>query len=282
MRLFVSPHILRLIDLALDEDDLGFDATSASFFAGVQTTAHLLAKQDLVLAGQDVVRAVFQRVDPTVVWEFNEPDGAPIKDRVVFARASGDAMSLLRGERTALNFLQRISGVATQTAQYVAALDGSNTAIADTRKTIPGWRELDKYGVRMGGGKNHRFALSGGIMVKDNHIAAAGSIKAAVDAVKKVAPHTLKIEVEIDREGQVDDAINSGADIIMLDNMSNEQMTRCIAKIREADARIVIEASGNVTLERLPELGRLGVDVISSGALTHSVPAVDISMNIDL
>lgn len=280
MRLFISPAIQRLIDLALDEDDLGFDVTSNVFFEGVTATAELLAKQDLTLAGLAIVEAVFAKVDPTVRWSFSREDGDHLSKGDVFASATGNAASLLRGERTALNFLQRMCGVATMTHAYAEAL-GDRVRITDTRKTLPGWRELDKYAVAAGGGANHRYSLSGGVMVKDNHIAAAGGIAQAVAAVRKTAPHTLKIEVEVESTAMALEAVSAGADIIMLDNMSSDAMKQTIAAIRDAQkTHIAIEASGNITLERLPELAELDLDYVSSGALTHSVIAADISMNL--
>ena len=280
MRLFISPAIRRLIDLALDEDDLGFDVTSNVFFDGVAGSAYMLAKQDLVVAGLELVPAVFAQVDRGVVWTFETTDGTHIKEGAILGRATGDASSLLRGERTALNFLQRMCGVATQTAAYAGAL-GKRVRIADTRKTMPGWRELDKYAVSAGGGANHRFSLAGGVMVKDNHIAAAGDIATAVHEVKKTAPHTLRIEVEVESTEMALQAVEAGADIIMLDNMSTAQMRETIAAIRSAaNHPVFIEASGNITLERLPELADLDLDFVSSGALTHSVTAADISMKL--
>jgi nicotinate-nucleotide pyrophosphorylase (carboxylating) len=279
--LFVSPHIRRLIDLALDEDDLGFDATSAAFFAGESASAYLLAKQDLVVSGLEVARAAYARVDPGVEWSPLVADGARVSRGEVIGRVAGPAISVLRGERVALNFLQRMCGVATKTAEYVEALGNERVRLVDTRKTLPGWRELDKYAVRCGGGHNHRYTLSGGVMVKDNHIAAAGSVREAVRRVREVMPHTLRVEVEVTTIGEVDDALAAGAEIIMLDNMATPMMREAIARIRAVPRDVVIEVSGNVTIERLGELGALDVDVVSTGAITHSVPASDISMKFD-
>lgn len=280
--MFISPHIRRLIDLALDEDDIGFDVSSVAFFSDVEKTAQLLAKEDLVVCGIHLVQAVFDRVDPKIQWNFDAKDGDKIKSGTVFGNATGPALSLLRGERVALNFMQRMSGVSTKTNRFSSILEGSKTKIVDTRKTLPGWRELDKYAVRIGGGANHRFSLSGGVMVKDNHIFAAGSVKKAVERARESAPHTLKIEVEVDRWSQLDPALEAGADIIMLDNMTTEEMKKAIAHISAYSERVIIEASGNITIERLPELKNIGLDIISSGALTHSVSACDISMKLDL
>ncbi len=282
MKFFLSPHIRRLIDLALDEDQLGFDVTSNVFFSGTATEARLVTKEPMTLAGLPMVRAVFDRVDAEVEWKFESRDGDHVDSGHVIARAQGEAVSLLRGERTALNFLQRMTGIATMTARYVEALGDSSTRIVDTRKTLPGYRELDKYAVRMGGGTNHRYALGGGAMVKDNHIAAAGDVSKAVSMVRNEAPHTLKIEVEVERFAQIKPALDAGADVIMLDNMSTDDMVECIEFIRNESDHVTIEASGNITIERLPELSDIGLDFISSGALTHSVRAADISMRVDL
>jgi len=280
--LFVSPHIRRLIDLALDEDQVGFDVTSQIFFSGQDVDARLVAKSDLVVAGLDMVPAVYQRVDPNVTFTPLTHDGQHIPKGEVIATLTGPAVSMLGGERAALNFLQRMCGIATKTAALVAALDQPSIRLADTRKTLPGYRELDKYAVHCGGGFNHRFALSGGIMLKDNHIAAAGgSIGRAVEMVRARAPHTLRVEVETTNLDEVSSALDAGAEIIMLDNMSTEMMREASAMIRARDPRAVIEVSGNVTIDRLPELRELDVDVISSGAITHSIIAADISMKFD-
>ena len=277
--MFVSPHIRRLIDMALDEDHVGLDVTSQIFFEGASAHAELVAKQPLVLAGSEVAEAVFARVDPSTSWTSLHEDGASVSKGDVLATISGDAVALLGAERIALNFLQRMSGIATLTSKMVGALDTPSIRLADTRKTLPGYRELDKYAVRCGGGFNHRLSLSGGVMLKENHIRAArGSIAQAVEIVRARAPHTTRIEVETTSIEEVQHALSAQADIIMLDNMSIEQMEEAIALIRSHDARVVIEASGNVTLERLPQLSSLDLDVISVGAITHSVEAADISM----
>lgn len=282
--LFVSPRIRRLIDMAIDEDEVGFDVASAAFFTGEsEALAHLVAKEELCVAGLAMVQAVYDRVDPAIRWQFEVDDGARVGEGDVIGRAQGDAVGLLRGERIALNFLQRMCGIATKTARYVEALGESTARIVDTRKTLPGYRELDKYAVRAGGGANHRFNLSGGVMIKDNHIAAAGGdIAEAVRRARQLAPLTLKVEVEVTGFDELDRAIAAGADVIMLDNMSTEDMRRAVRRVREAAGdRITVEASGNITAERLPELADVGLDYISSGALTHSVVAADISMRFE-
>ncbi|TXD35907.1 carboxylating nicotinate-nucleotide diphosphorylase [Lujinxingia vulgaris] len=282
MHLYISPRIEQLIDLAIDEDEIGFDVTSQAFFAGEWGRAELVAKQDFVLAGAPVVRAVFARVDPAIEVAFEREDGAAFQHGEVVARLQGPTVSLLRGERIALNFMQRMSGVATLTASFVAALGDSQTRVVDTRKTLPGWRALDKYAVLCGGGANHRYNLASGVMIKDNHIAAAGSVAEAVRRVRLQAPHSVRVEVEIDAVERVSEALESGAEIIMLDNMSRAQMIEAVAIIRqhERGAHVVIEGSGNMTRERLKDLGDVGLDIISVGALTHSASAVDVSMKL--
>ncbi len=280
--LFVSPHINRLIDLALDEDQVGFDVTSQIFFSGKTSSAYLIAKEAMVVAGVQMVGAVFARVDSSILWSPLVEDGQVINKGDLLGRLSGPTVGLLGGERTALNFLQRMCGIASKTHTLVQALDNPKIRLADTRKTLPGYRELDKYAVRCGGGYNHRLSLAGGVMLKDNHIAAAdGSIKGAVEMVRAQAPHTLRVEVEVTDLEQTRAAAEVGAEIIMLDNMNTEQMREAIAVIREIAPGTCIEASGNVTLERLPELGELDLDVISVGGITHTIAAADISMRFD-
>jgi nicotinate-nucleotide pyrophosphorylase (carboxylating) len=277
--LFVSPRIERLIDMAIDEDEVGFDVASAVFFEGGEAEGRLVAKEPLTVAGLAMVDAVYARIDADVDSDFDVDDGARLELGDTLGTVRGPAISLLRGERIALNFLQRMCGIATATRRYADALAGSDTTIIDTRKTLPGYRELDKYAVRCGGGANHRFNLSGGVMIKDNHIAAAGSIAKAVERARERAPLTLKIEVETTDMDEVRAALEADADIIMLDNMSTDEMIQAIGVIRDAASdRVKIEASGNITAERLPEIADIGLDYISSGALTHSVRAADISM----
>jgi nicotinate-nucleotide pyrophosphorylase (carboxylating) len=283
MSLFISPQIRRLIDMALDEDQVGFDISSQIFFGGADAPssveAYLLAKEGLVLSGVAVFAEVFRRVDPTIACHFERGDGEAVSAGERFASIRGPIVGLLGGERIALNFLQRMSGIATRTARFVEALEGASFRVADTRKTLPGYRELDKYAVRCGGGANHRYSLGGGVMIKDNHIAAAGSIGAAVERARARAPHTLGIEVETTDLEEVEEALEAGADVIMLDNMDADAMREAIEVIRgRAGDAVVIEASGNITLSRLPELRDLDLDFASVGALTHSVQAADISM----
>lgn len=284
MELFIGPRIERLIELALDEDEVGFDVTSAAFFDAEDVgSAHLVAKEPLVMAGADVASAVFHRVDDELSFLPQVEDGESADQGHVIARVHGPVGSMLRAERIALNFLQRMCGVATHTARHVEAVHGTAVEVVDTRKTLPGWRSLDKYAVRCGGGRNHRFNLAGGVMIKDNHVAAAGDVASAIRRVKNQAPHTLRIEVEVERLDQVEPAVEHGAGVVMLDNMSNETMRRAVEIIRDhpRGGEVVIEASGNMTVDRLETLGDIGLDVVSVGALTHSAPAVDISMRMD-
>ena len=279
MHFQMTPHVRSLVDRALDEDRIGFDISSAAFDEDHRCEARLVAKEPMVMAGWPIFEQVFETVDSDVSWDRHAADGQRLETGDRLGEGVGATASLLRGERVALNFLQRMSGVATKTARFVDALDDPTTHIVDTRKTLPGWRELDKYAVRCGGGANHRFDLGGGAMIKDNHIAAAVGIAEAVDRVRRQAPFTLKIEVECEDLDQIRPAMDAGADIIMLDNMTTDQMADAIDVIRgRAGDRVIIEASGNITVDRLPDLGGLGLDVISSGALTHSAAAADVSM----
>ena len=284
MELFIGPKIEALIDLALTEDEVGFDATSAPFFAESDIAeARLIARHRLIMAGGPVAEAVFERIDPEIEWRPKFAEGGEVEAGEIIAELAGPAAALLTGERTALNFLQRMCGVATTTDEHVRAAGDADLRVADTRKTIPGWRMLDKYAVRCGGGANHRFNLAGGVMVKENHVAAAGGIGAAIEKVTASVPHTLKIEVEVERLDQVGVAVDAGADVVMLDNMDNETMVRAVDEIRAhpRGEEVVIEGSGNIDCERLATLDGVGLDVVSVGALTHSAPAADISMRFE-
>ena len=222
---------------------------------------------------------MFDTVDSTIEFQAFVKDGDAVKKGDIIAEVSGEARSVLTGERTALNLLQRLSGVATNTAKAVKAVEGTKAKITDTRKTTPGLRVLEKYAVRVGGGSNHRFCLADGILIKDNHIVAAGGITAAVEAARKNAPHTLKIEVEVETRAQTEEALAAGADIIMLDNMSCPEMKECVELI---GGRAMVEASGNMGERNRAEVAATGVDIISIGALTHSVKALDISLKFTL
>lgn len=282
----VEPDIRALIDLALSEDVGTGDITSiATVPAGRTATAIMLAKQNGVLSGIDVAQEVFRTVDPEVTFDALKANGDELRDRDHIAIVRGNARSILTAERTALNFVQRLSGVATVTAAYAAAVAGTSTKVVDTRKTTPGMRLLQKRAVIHGGGSNHRFGLADGVLIKDNHLAAIGGpnrITDAVTAARKTAPHTLKIEVEVTSLDELREALDANADIVMLDNMDTATMAEAVA-IRNAHAnQPLLEASGGITLERLPEIAATGIDLISSGALTHSAPSLDISLDISL
>ena len=269
----------RLIALALEED-LGSagDVTSQALVpADQQGRAEFLAKEPLVLAGTDVVRRVFRAVDPSITVTFSVSDGASIRDRQVFGTVTGPLRAILIGERTALNFLQRLSGVATNTARTVQALEGTRLKVLDTRKTTPGWRVLEKAAVRAGGGTNHRFGLFDGVLIKDNHLAAVGSIGEAVRRARAAVHHLMKVEVEVVDLKGVDEALAAGADALLLDNMDTPTMKKAVEKIA---GRAKTEASGGIKLERLPEIAGAGVDFVSMGALTHSSRGVDISLEV--
>ncbi len=267
-----------LINEALAEDIGSGDVTSAATIPGdARGSAEIRAKQDLVLAGLDAARQVFLVLDPDIAFEPLAEEGATIKAGTVLARVAGRTRTLLAGERVALNLLQHLSGIATLTAQYVEKLKGTKARILDTRKTLPGLRALEKYAVRTGGGRNHRFGLFDGVLIKDNHITAAGGITRAVELARNRAHHLLKIEVETKTLDEVQEALASGADIIMLDNMPPDMMRQAVGLV---SGRAVVEASGSVSLETVRQIAETGVDLISAGSLTHSAPAVDISMKL--
>lgn len=266
----------RIIDTALAEDIHTGDITTLSILPQPRVMrARLIAKEPMVLSGIAVARRVFERLDPAIRFEALFSDGDRLEKGTVLARIEGDAALLLQGERVALNLLQRMCGIATQTAEYVKELKGTGARVVDTRKTTPGLRVLEKYSVRVGGGTNHRTGLYDGVLIKENHIAAAGGILEAVRLARAYIPHTLKIEVETETLEQVQLALDAGADIIMLDNMTLEQMTRAVQLIAK---RALVEASGGVNLQTIRGIAQTGVDIISVGALTHSVRASDISM----
>lgn len=265
-----------LIRHALKEDIHTGDLTTQACVPGVRpATARLVAKEPFVLAGVEVAARVFAVLDGAVRFDALLSDGTSVEPRAVIARMSGDAASLLQGERVALNLLQRMCGIATLTSRYVAAVAGTGARIVDTRKTTPGLRMLEKYAVRVGGGINHRTGLYDGILIKENHIAAAGGIAEAVRRARTYIPHTLKIEVETETVEQVREALAAGADIIMLDNMDCPTMRSCVELIA---GEALVEASGGVNLDTVQAIAATGVDIISVGALTHSPKAADISM----
>lgn len=270
-------YLRSVVEAALAEDVGSGDITTLlTIPEGTPASGEMIAKQEGVLAGLEVVRAVYEAVDSEVNITDYATDGMSVScgQRIVFL--SGTARSLLTGERVALNFLQRLSGIAALTSRYVRAVAHTKARIVDTRKTTPGLRRLEKYAVTVGGGFNHRFGLDDGILIKDNHIAAAGGITAAVSAAKKLAPHTLRIEVEIASLNQLDEAIGAGADLVLLDNMDLQSMRNAVDL---AAGRVLLEASGGVNLEAVTGIAETGVDIISVGALTHSAPALDISLN---
>ena len=276
--LALDHYLKNLIETALAEDIGPGDVTSeATVPADSTSEAVMLAKQHLVLAGIDVAREVFHYLDPNIRFTPLAKDGDAVHGGTEIATVSGNTRVLLAGERVALNLLQHMSGIATLTAKYFEKVKGLKVGVLDTRKTLPGLRRLEKYAVRMGGGGNHRFGLSDGVLIKDNHITAAGGIIKAVERAQKKAHHLLKIEVETKTLDEVVEALAVGADIIMLDNMPIDMMREAVKLIA---GRALVEASGNVTLETVRLIAETGVDFISSGSLTHSAPAADISMKI--
>jgi nicotinate-nucleotide pyrophosphorylase (carboxylating) len=273
-----SPHLDRLIDLALEEDlGVGDVTTQALIPPDLQGEAHLRAKQDLVVAGLPVVALVFRKVDASLVFEPQVEDGAQAAPGTVLARLRGPVAAILSAERVALNFLQRLSGIATFTRQMVSLVAGTKAALVDTRKTTPGWRALEKYAVRLGGARNHRAGLYDGVLINNNHITAAGSIAQAVKQAREQAHHLLKIEVEVTDLAGLQEALAAAADVIMLDNMDEATMARAM---EITGGRALLEASGSMTAARLPKVAATGVNLISMGALTHSAPAADIHLRL--
>jgi len=271
-------YLDNLIQRSLEEDIGPGDVTTDSIIdPHAEGKAVLLAKDRMILAGLPLFSMVFTLLDPELQFEYIYQDGASVQAGEIICRISGRLAPILKAERTALNFVQRMSGIATLTNDYIERAGRQKVKILDTRKTIPGLRALDKYAVRMGGGFNHRIGLFDGILIKDNHIAAAGSITKAVALARTNAPHTLKVEVEVQRLVEVQEALDSGADIILLDNMPIDTMKQAVNIIR---GRVPVEVSGNVTLGNIPEIADIGVDFISVGALTHSAKAVDMSLEI--
>lgn len=269
-----------LLELAFAEDigigDITTEATVPSSQQGVGT---IVAKSGGVVAGLPVAARVFDKLDATLAFRALVSDGDEVDADTPIAEVQGSAKTILIGERTALNFLQRLSGIATLTSQFVNAVAGYDVKIVDTRKTAAGWRAAQKYAVRVGGGYNHRFGLFDGVLIKDNHIVAAGGIANAVRKAREVAPHTGKIEVEVETAEQVDEALEAGADILLLDNMSLELM-QCV--VERIGGSAVTEASGGITLARVREVAAAGVELISIGALTHSAMPMDISLTLTL
>ena len=266
----------KLIRMALEEDITSEDvSTNAVMPTNVKGTVDLIAKEDGVIAGMDVYARVFKLLDESMEIEMFCQDGDEVKKGDLMAKVTGDIRVLLSGERVALNYLQRMSGIATYTRSVVKLLEGSGVTLLDTRKTTPNCRVFEKYAVRIGGGCNHRYNLSDGVLLKDNHIGAAGSVAKAVAMAKEYAPFVRKIEIEVETMDQVKEAVEAGADIIMLDNMTPEMMKEAVELIA---GRAQTECSGNITKENIAKILETGVDFVSSGALTHSAPILDISM----
>ena len=251
-------------DYLLDDDDV--------------STARFVAKASGILCGIDIAVRVFEMLDKDIQVQINIKDGGKVEKGDVIAVVTGKTKAILKAERTSLNILQHMSGIATETAKYVECCKGTRAHVTETRKTLPGLRAIEKYAVTVGGGKNHRYNLSDGAMLKDNHIDAYGSITKAVEALRSKMGHMIKIEVEVRNEEELREALSCNADVIMLDNMTCEQMKKCV---EIADGKAVLEASGNVTLDNMAEVAATGVDIVSVGALTHSVKAFDISLRID-
>ena len=275
---FIPPMIDRLIDLALEEDLGAGDVTTQALVPPeLRGAAQIRAKETLVVAGLPVAARVFQKLDATLVFEPEVADGQAVSPGTVLARLSGPVATILTGERVALNFLQHLSGIATFTRNMVAQLSGTSAFLVDTRKTTPGWRVLEKYAVRLGGGRNHRSGLYDGVLIKNNHLTALGSISAAVHQARERAHHLLKIEVEVTDLDGLTEALNAGADLILLDNMDDATLQKAVELTR---GRAILEASGSMTKDRLPHVAATGVNFISMGALTHSAPAVDIHLRL--
>ena len=263
---------------ALAEDIGDGDITTEAVVpAGASASAEIISHQSGLLAGLPVAEIVFKQLNSSLDFLPLLHDGDCIQPGSIVARVEGDAGSILTGERAALNFLQRLSGIASMTSRFVQACAGTSSRIVDSRKTAPGLRTLDKYAVRVGGARNHRFGLYDGVLIKDNHIRAGGGITRAVASARARAPHTVRVEVECETLAQVDEAILAGADIVLLDNMSTAEMSVAVKTIA---GKALVEASGNMTLQRIPEVAAVGVDIISVGALTHSVTALDLSLEI--
>jgi len=276
---FNSIELRKLIEVCLNEDIGTGDLTTNSIVpADAVSTGYIVAKEDGVLAGMPVAEMVFRCLDPAIQFVVHAGDGDQVKRGQVLAEVRGNARAILTGERLALNFLQRLSGIATRTSRLVKLVPGEKPHIVDTRKTTPGLRMLEKYAVWVGGGRNHRFGLYDAVLIKDNHIKIAGGIAGAVEAARRGSPFTAKIEVEVEDLAGVREALEVKADIIMLDNMSPELMREAVALVA---GRALVEASGGITEENIQAVAAAGVDLISIGALTHSVKSLDISLDLE-
>lgn len=270
--------ITRLIHQALEEDLGAGDVTTEALIGpDVKVRAEIIAKKECVLCGIDIAGEVFQECDGRIEFRRNRLDGEKVTKGQVLAEVMGPARGILKGERVALNFLGLLSGIASLTRQYVDQVQPYKACIVDTRKTHPGQRALEKYAVHCGGGGNHRFGLYDGILIKDTHIRAVGSVGEAVRRVRKNAHHLMKIEVEVETLEQIEEALEAGADVIMLDNMDLSTMQQAVEKVKEC---VLVEASGNISLDNVADVARCGVDLISVGELTHSAPCADVSLKI--
>jgi len=278
----LDPGIVYAFATELLKEDLGRgDITTQSVVrGGAKARGRFLAKQDFVLCGLEIAEAVFSALDNSITLESHVYDGEAIPAGTEFARIEGPATALLTGERTALNIMQRLSGVATLTKAFVDRVEGTSARIVDTRKTTPGLRLLEKYAVTAGGGYNHRFGLDDGVLIKDNHIALAGGVRRAVELARRAVSHLMKIEVEVSNQAQLREAISAPADVIMLDNMAPDEVRESVKLIREQAPQARIEVSGGINLENIRSYAECGVDLISAGAITHSAAAVDISLKI--
>lgn len=266
------------IEMALREDIGDGDITTSSIMkTSHRVTAHLIAKENLILAGIDIFQQVYKKLDQKLQLSKHFADGDEVNKDSIIGEVSGEVASILKGERVALNFLQRLSGIATLTHKFVTRVNSYPVKILDTRKTTPGWRSLEKYAVKMGGGENHRLGLFDAILIKNNHISAAGGIGEAVQRVRDRVPDGFKIEIETRSLEDVKNALDSGVDTIMLDNMGIEMMTEAVTLVNK---KVLVEASGNITLDNVEEVARTGVDLISVGALTHSAMAVDVHLKV--
>jgi nicotinate-nucleotide pyrophosphorylase (carboxylating) len=276
-----TPAVQRLLDFAVEEDVGHGDVTSAAVVDETQEgEADIVAGEKAVVCGLGVLEAVFTRFDWRTRVRMRMSDGDPVAPGTVVASVRGPAAALLAGERTALNFLQHLSGIATLTQAFVAAAEGAKLRITDTRKTTPGLRALEKYAVRVGGGANHRADLASGVLIKDNHIALVGSVREAIRRARANAPHGLRIVVEVDTLGQLDEALEAGAEGILLDNFQTRDMVEAVKRVRDRRPQVIIETSGGVTLDRIHEISKTGVDVVSIGALTHSARAINFSCEV--
>lgn len=275
----INTELHKIVQQALEED-IGWGDVTTQLTVPIDARARgvFLAKAAGVIAGLDVARTAFEIVEPSTEFQALVQDGDRAVEGAQLAEVSGSARGILTAERVALNFLQRLSGVATLTAMFVDKVQGTGARIVDTRKTTPGLRRLEKYAVRMGGGHNHRFGLSDGILIKDNHISAAGGVKKAVERARRGAPHTLKIQIEVRDLDELHEAISAHADAVLLDNMTPAELRKAVDL---AAGKVILEASGGVSPANVREIAETGVNLISVGALTHSAPALDISLNFE-